>query len=261
MPPLLFDPRDLASGDQRSASLEPGSFEFHRIRSMDDPLFQKAYAALWAEFGAKHEMELHTTLDQRFQCPEFRYEMILVQRGGSFRGVRDHTAIALPGGHGAVVHLSHNLVAPEARRTGLAGWLRALPIQTARELVGADAAITLVGEMEYEGDGSIRLLAYEKAGFQKIDPARVQYYQPDFREPAAIDASGGAQPLPLQLIIRRVGREEERDIPGREVRALVEALYAIYRPQFRASDLAHPLLDLARLPTDDEIVLLLPPTA
>lgn len=264
--PLNFHPSDLAPGDAKSAALDVSAFQFDRIRGIDDPLFDIAHAELWAEFGAKNEMERRETLALRFAlAPRILYEMILVRRAGEFIGVRDHTAILSRDGARSVVHLSHNLLAPAARRTGLGGWMRAFPIQTAREcLAEKSAPITLVAEMEYD-DGSdpqrtIRLRAYEKAGFVKIDPQRVDFHQPDFRAPAEIDASGGPQPVKFQLVIRRVGHENETTIRGAEIRALVQSLYDIYGPQFRLQDMAHPLLELARLPQDAAVVPLLPPT-
>ena len=264
--PLAFHPSDLALGDAKSAGLDVSAFQFDRIRGIDDPLFAIAHAELWAEFGAKNEMERRETLALRFAlAPRILYEMILVRRAGEFIGVRDHTAIVSRDGTQAVVHLSHNLLAPAARRTGLGGWMRAFPIQTAREcLAGKNAPVTLAAEMEYD-DGSdpqraIRLRAYEKAGFVKIDPLLVDFHQPDFRAPAEIDATGGARPVKFQLVIRRVGRELETTIRGTEIRALVQSLYDIYGPQFRPQDMAHPLLDLARLPANDAVVSLLPPT-
>jgi len=264
--PLAFLRLDLAPGDLRSADLDLSAFQFDRIRAIDDPLFESGYAQLWAAFGASNEMERRETLALRFSlAPGLLYEMILVRRDGEFVAVRDHTAIRARDGAQAVVHLSHNLVAPAARRTGLAGWLRALPIQTAREsLAGRDGPITLIAEMEYD-DGrdpvrTIRLRAYEKAGFAKIDPRFVDYHQPDFRAPPEIDATGGPRPVRFQLLIRRVGREGERTITGLEIRMLVQALYDIYGPQFRPQDLAHPLLDVARLPEPEAAVALVPPT-
>ena len=264
--PLAFLPSDLAPGDQRSAALDLSGVHFDRIRTFDDPLFEPAYAQLWAAFGASNEMERRETLALRFSlAPRLLYEMILVRRDGEFVAVRDHTAIRARDGTQAVVHLSHNLVVPEARRTGLAGWLRALPVQAGREcLSGSNGPITLIAEMEYDDgqdpDRSIRLRAYEKAGFVKIDPRLVDYHQPDFRAPSEIDATGGPSPVRFQLLIRRVAREEERTITGQEIRTLVHALYDIYGPQFRSDDMAHPLLDVARLPALEAIIALVPPT-
>ena len=266
---LPISSSDLAPGDSKSAALDLTVFDIARIRSVDDPLFDLAYERLWEEFGAKHEMELRETLDQRFRlAPRLLYEMLLVRRDGEFVAVRDHTAILARGEAHAVVHLSHNLVAPATRRTGLAGWLRAFPIATARECLAGhgnplNTHLTLVAEMEYpqpdDPPRAIRLQAYERAGFRKIDPALVHYHQPDFRSPAEIDATGGPRPLPFQLIVRRVGREHERVISGAETRQLVGALYDIYSPQFRPADLAHPLLSLDRYPDERAIISLLPP--
>lgn len=267
-PPI--SPADLALGDGKSAAFDLAALDFTRLRSVHDPLFEEAYGRLWEEFGPKDELELRETLDQRFRlAPEMLYEMWIVRKDGAFLAVRDHTAIITPDGAHAVVHLSHVLVAPAARRTGLTGWLRALPIATARECLAQHGAtpgahITLIAEMEYPQPDDparmIRLQAYEKAGFRKIDPRMVRYHQPDFRAPAVIDASGGARPLPFQLIVRRVGREHERVISGAETRQVVQALYAIYGPQFRAADLAHPLLSLENYPHDTAMIPLLPPT-
>ncbi len=261
---------DLAPGDEKSAHLDLARFDLTLIRRIDDPLFDEAYHRLWQEFGAKDEMEQRDVLDRRFRLgSRFLYEMALVRAAGDFAAVRDHTAALTRDGCHAVVHLSHNLVAPTARRTGLAGWMRALPVAAARACLSANAAppgahITLLAEMEYvqpeDPARMIRLQAYERAGFRKIDPQLVHYFQPDFRPPEVIDASGGARPLPFQLLVRRVYREHERVIGGAEVRQLVETLYDIYHPQFRAADLAHPSLSLDCYPADDATISLLPPT-
>ena len=261
-PPLPLA-TDLAPGDAKSATLDLSAFEIHRIRALDDPHFEQAYAPLWAEFGWKNEMERRETLALRFAgAPAMRYELVLVKKDGVFAAVRDHTVIAAEGE--TVVHLSHNLVAPDFRRGGLAGWLRALPIAMAREFA-PDMPITLVAEMEYDDAAddarAIRLRAYEKGGFRKVDPRVVHFHQPDFRTPAEIDARGGARPLPFQLCIRRVGEEGAESITGAHLRRIVAALYRIYGPQFRPEDMAHPALDLAPYPADDAVIGMLLPTA
>jgi len=260
---MLPSAADLAPGDAKSAGLALAQFEVHRIRSHGNPWFDQAYRALWAEFGVKNEMERRETLAARFAlAPQMLYEMVLVLKNGAFAAVRDHTAI--PVDDEVVVHLSHNLVTTELRRTGLAGWMRAMPIATARAF-RPGAPITLVAEMEYD-DGkdpirSIRLRAYEKAGFVKVDPARVKYHQPDFRAPMVMDMTGGAEPVPFQLVMRRVGREGESEITGTELRRIVRAIYHMYGAQFRPQDMAHPALELSHYPSRDEVVPLLPPTA
>lgn len=255
----------LAPGDGKSAALDPALFDWTRICAREDGDFERAYAALWGEFGEAGEMESREVIAGRFAMgAAMRYELVMVSRDGALAAVRDHTAIWAEGE--VVVHLSHVLVAPEWRRSGLAGWLRAVPIVAARAVAAAhgaaDEAVTLVGEMEHD-DGSdtkraVRLAAYERAGYRKLD---VRYFQPDFRAPAEMDATGGARPLPFQLIVRRVGREGECAMPGRDVRRIVSALYAMYGAQFRPQDMAHPALSMAALPGDGEMVALLPPTA
>jgi GNAT superfamily N-acetyltransferase len=263
---IPLTPDLLAPGDQKSVALAPSSFVWTRIRSTDDPAFERAYSALWAEFGAANEMEARSVLAGRFANPEVYYEILLVEKDGAFCAVRDHTAVWSDGE--VFVHLSHVLVAPEQRRTGLAGWLRAAPIVAARELASAHgqpgASVTLVGEMEYD-DGSdpkraVRLAAYERAGYLKIDPAVVRFAQPDFRPVAVIDAEGVSRPLPFQLVVRRVGRELERAMRGASVRCAVRALYKIYGAQFRKSEMEHPMLSLENYPSDETLVALIPPT-
>ena len=169
----------------------------------------------------------------------------------------------------AVVHLSHVLVDPAWRRTGVTGWLRAWPLQTARAGLAAaglstNSPITLVAEMEHLDpqfpNRLIRLKAYEKAGFRKVDPSVVPYVQPDFRPPGDIDASGGPRPLPFSLIVRRVGREPEAEVSGAEIRELVECLYHMYGAGFREQDMAVAWQNLRDYPGDEAMVPLIVPT-
>src|ERR1700730_16013017 len=86
--------RDLAPGDVKSATLDLARFDLALIHSVNDPLFEEAYARLWEEFGPKDEMEQRDGLDRRFHLgPRFFYEMALVRAGGEFLAVRDHTAV------------------------------------------------------------------------------------------------------------------------------------------------------------------------
>jgi len=268
----MFLPQDftadlLAPGDSRAATLNTKEFEWDCIRAINDPCFQIAYDALWTEFGSKNEMEQASALAGRFKlAPAMLYEMLLVRKNGVIAGVRDHTAVWAE--NEVIVHLSHNLVLLDYRRSGLAGWLRAAPILTAMECASMNGRpnvpITLVGEMEYPDEthesASIRLHAYERAGFLKADPSVVHYYQPDFRSPQEIDASGGANPLPFQLIMRRVENEDVKSISGAQLRIIVSSLYRMYGAQFRPQDMAHPLLDVSRFPDDTAVIPLLSPT-
>lgn len=271
---------DLAPADLRSADFDWTGLRVRFIDSADDDQFEIGYAALWEEFGPLNEMESRAVLEQRlgWRCRVqhndrlMRYEMIVVtDSNGELAAVRDHTAVISPGAANdpVVIHLSHGLVMPRYRGTGLSGWMRALPIRVARECLRSahlpPRPITLVAEME-PADPDIpgrmnRLLAYEKVGFLKIDPTRVHYLQPDFRPPPDIDAAGrGPTPVPLSLVVRRVARESERTVLGAEVRSIVTALYAMYAESFRPQDMSPIWASLQTYPADDEEITLVPPT-
>lgn len=204
------------------------------VRSADDPLFPLVYGALAAEFGVGESMERAEVIARRLAWPPdfgMRYGLFLVRdAAGEIAAVRDHTAIRSEDGAACTVHLSHLLIAPAWRRTGLAGWMRALPLVTARPFA---KPVTLVAEM----DGEVAEGAYSRAGFLKADPARVRYFQPDFRPPQEIDRAGGPQPVPFKLVLRRVGQEHERELPPTALRALVGDLYRMYAQDCRPEDL------------------------
>ena len=147
--------------------------------------------------------------------------------------------------------------------------MRAWPIQAARRCIASaglpqNHPINLAGEMEPPSPAHperlSRLTAYQKAGFVKVDPQRIHYHQPDFRPPAAIDSTGGPSPLPMVLILRRVGREHEPKITGRELRCTVRALYTMYARAFRQKDMQPLFEQLDRYPADSDVIDLLPPT-
>ena len=134
-------PEHLAPGDARSLEGDWADMELHRITSPENPFFEMAFGALSAEFGDAGEMEQESVIARRMQwMPDqmingasMQYALQLVTRRGVFVAVRDHTVIILESEPGAVVHLSHNLVAPEWRRSGIAGWMRALTVATAMD--------------------------------------------------------------------------------------------------------------------------------
>lgn len=271
-----MNPDDLAPGDAKSAAVDWTSFDLHRIRSTDEAHFRQAFEILWDEFGEPDEMEQRDVIAARLarNCTQavggffLQYELCLVTKDGEWVGVRDHTAICSENPARAVVHMSHNLVRKEFRRSGIAGWLRALPVNLARrtlESVGLEKSgpVTLVGEMEPADDSiparTIRLTAYGKAGYKKVDPSVVPYLQPDFRPADEIDESGGPQPIPLQLLVRRVGHESESSISGAEVRCIVESLYAMYGAEFRADVMESVTATLKNYPADDAGIALLDP--
>jgi GNAT superfamily N-acetyltransferase len=276
--PVRLIADDLAPGDGRGLEVDWGALRVERVRSPEHPLFARLYDRLWAEFGHRGEMEKREVIAQRLGWQPrrpinhhaLRYEMLAVLRGDEIVGLRDHTAIVPAPPHRAshpgqvIVHLSHVIVEPPMRGGGLSAWLRAFPLQTARECVAeagetAIDRITLVAEMEHP-DGvtpmvMARLRSYDRAGFLKLDPDSVRYMQPDFRPPAEIDASS-VQPVPLALVMRRVGREAEPTLPGAEVRAIVEALYTMFGVHMRADHMAPLWALLDHLPGPGETVLL-----
>jgi len=269
---------DLAPGDGRSIGPDWSKLSLHRIHSLNHPLFPLAYRKLCEEFGPKDEIEAPSVLQARMRWKPsclidgcaFKYRMFLVRRKREFVAVRDHTAIVRPESGACLVHLSHALVGPKWRRSGISGWLRALPVRTARTCIAAaklpaDTPITLAGEMEPQSlsDPSriIRLKAYEKAGYKKIDLTAFPYFQPDFRDPKTIDATGGPSPVPFSLIIRRIGREAEDHISSAEARWIVETLYKMYAVEFRPQDMQPMFERLDLFPKRAKRVNLVPPTS
>lgn len=271
-------------------SSDGGSLAVRRIGAADDPRFAAAYAMLWGEFGEKGEVETADVLAERLAWRAahadrgagfaLHYELLTVEESGRLLAVCDHSVIVAcedPPGRQArevVVHASHSYVEPVARGRGLTHTLLEERIATARQFYaavrGADGPaprITLVAEVEIPGsrwrEQVARLAWFEKLGYRRVEPSAIDYAQPDFRSPAAIDASGGPAPLPLWLVIRRVGSEAETAIPRPLLRQYVASLYHMYGRSFRAGDMA-PLwaivdrLDAAPGDPESSVRLLLP---
>jgi GNAT superfamily N-acetyltransferase len=243
-------PDDLAPGDRGVASQDWSDVRVQRVAGADDPGFALGYQQLWAEFGARGEMERRAVIAERLAWDPARpvgrarlaYELLLLWRGAELAALRDHTAVVRIDASGAplpgplVVHLSHALIEPAHRGSGLAAWLRALPLAAARRCAAAarctpGTPIVLVAEMEpltpEHPERRPRLRSYERAGFLKVDPAAARYAQPDFRPPELL-AGATPTPVPLELVLRRVGRERERALPAAELAAIVESIYAVY---------------------------------
>jgi GNAT superfamily N-acetyltransferase len=272
---------DLAPGDREAAARDWTQLRVRRIRDVTDPDFAVAYDRLFTEFGPRGEMETRSVIRDRLAWDPARpvgraalaYELLVLRSGGEIAALRDHTAVMRLDASGAspaplVVHLSHAFVEPARRGQGLAAWLRALPLQTARRCAAAagsvKAPIILVAEMEAPDpsrpERMPRLRSYERAGFQKVDPAAAPYAQPDFRN---VEAAAGAlrPPIPLALVLRRVGRENEPAMPAAELAAVVDAIYAVYSVHMPAAAL-DPLRAAARdWMARHPSFRLLPPTA
>jgi hypothetical protein len=275
---LVIDPADLSPGDARSAGFDFSPFTLHLISRHDDPVFEPAYQRLWDEFASHDSMEQRGVIISRLKWDPaqpidrwcFLYRMIAICHAGKPIAVRDCTAMLHRQQPDEVfVHLSHALVDVDFRGGGLAAWLRAFPVQIARRChrsagYSGTARVTLLAEMEHHAPGDEmsrkRLTSYGRANFQKIDPAVVDYYQPDFRPPTVIDRAGGPSPLPYMLVARRVGRENDSTILGAEVRHMVNALYSMYSVHFRPQDMAAAWRTLDHYPDDDAVIRLLSPT-
>jgi len=273
-------PTDLAPGDANVAAGDWSAVSVSSVRSPADLDFAPAFERLWSEFGVRGEMERREVIAARLAWDPARpvegaallYELLVLRRGDQVVAMRDHTAVARRPERGAsppvVVHLSHALVEPSNRGSGLAGWLRALPLETARRCAlaagCAGSPIVLVAEMEHPDPADparmIRLRSYERAGFRKIDPAAAPYRQPDFRPPEAL-AGTTPVPVPLSLVVRRVGAESEDAMPAAEVVAVVQAIYAVYRVHVAPSALEPVRAAAAEWTARDASFRLVPPTA
>lgn len=251
--PAFIKPGDLAPGDLVPHKDLPEDIELCRIESSDDPLFEAAYQLLEEEFGVANEIEVRDVLIDRLSWRAdqtdldgfaMRYELLVLKVAGEIAAVRDHSAIVSKGE--VTVHLSHVLVVPAFRRSGLATVLRTLPVDFARrtavEVGLPDAPVTLFCEMDPLDHSipanKIRRISYEKAGFLTI-PAWHGYLQPDFRAVALIDADPvGPEPVPLDLLFRRVNREKEIELSGKESMDHIERIYQMYGRSFQAKHMA-----------------------
>lgn len=271
---------DLAPGDRVIAPRDWSDLAVRQVPHAGDPDFALAYQELWNEFGPHGGMERRSVIEERLAWDPGRpaagaallYELLVLRRAGELAALRDHSAVVRLDESGrplapVVVHLSHALVLPTQRGSGLAAWLRALPLAAARRCAAAagvapNTPIVLVAEMEPRDPdqpaGMVRLRSYERAGFQLVDPLAAPYAQPDFREHRAGETP---RPLPFGLVLRRVGLEHETSMPAAELAAVVESIYAVYGRHTRAAVL-DPLRTAAAAWTGrTQTFRLLPPTA
>jgi hypothetical protein len=253
---------DLAPGDLNARDFDWSPYQVTRINSSEDPLFESVYSKLWEEFAPKGEIEEKSVIQKRLNWDlsplrtegplsteySLKYEIIAVTQNDRFVAARDHSVIIRRGtSPQTVVHLSHALIDPKHRGLGMAGWLRTWPVDTAKRCLQelgylANTPITLVAEMEphlpqSQVDSGARFKSYRKAGFHMVFPAKVNYLQPDFSSPAEIDLHGGPRPLPLRLVLRRIGLEGQTVLPASEIKELVTSLYFMYENSFRSQDM------------------------
>lgn len=267
-----FQPGDIPV----SEGLEKVAMAVHRFRLSEVKElaeFATAYGVLDRQFGPAGEIEREETLRTwltagwrtgQGQTIEAHYHMIVARDAdGQIAGVRDCFVTRDPARSRVVVLLSHSLVLPEWRRTGLAALLRAAPIAIARE-AAPNAEIVLFAEMEmvhaHDRATVVRYVAYGRAGFRVLPPTILPYAQPDFRDLASLD--GEPVPLPFVSVLRQVGREEQTSIARATVTALLDHVQAIHAVHAHGPQLgmirAHALRPLTR-DLRDPLPLLRPP--
>jgi hypothetical protein len=238
---------------------ETRKYSMWNIEHPDDPEFKTAYQMLWEAFGPQGEMEREDAirgflLDDAYEPTLtgsfIRYFLIIAKDAeGRVRGVRDGSVLINPGYAPdlCLVYLSHIYMMPEARGTVLSYALRISPVDIAMQylfdlakmgkvqLPKPDAPgkyfgmrMDLAAEMEYFDPADRiswqRILFYGRGGFDAINPRHFPYRQPDFREPSEILRTGN-HPVPLMLLLRRLGRERQATLPLDEARAVIRLLY------------------------------------
>jgi GNAT superfamily N-acetyltransferase len=239
-----------------------------RVTAANGPDFQEAYKALDAEFGARGELERREVLEAWLARPPggvtlpgglvHDYHLLVARAGsggmgGALVGARDCHTIVDPAARVGVVYLAHVWVAPAARRQGLGARFRAEALAYGARAIApfargpARLELLAVAEMERfvatEEATRTRLVAYGRDGFAAVDPARLSYAQPDFRDLEALGVDVAPRPVPLLLIVKRWNdppgaRVPEISLPGALAGAAVRHLYAVFATHVRADHVA-----------------------
>lgn len=246
--PLGFGPGDIAPGEP-AAKVEAALARFRCVDATTDAEFDLGYRLLDAQFGPLNELERREVLERWFRAGSLsgptdpvraHYHMLLVyDQDGRVAAVRDGFSAVDAVVPRVVELMSHSLVLPEWRRTGVAALLRAAPVVYAKRHAPEGAEISVVAEMELldpaEPDTMVRLVAYGRAGFRVVPPPLLPYAQPDFRD---VDALGVEPvPLPFMLVVRQVGEEGLDTIAPARALALVDHIAAVHRPSVRPDQL------------------------
>ncbi len=274
---MILAPGDLAPGE-RPGKAAAALARFRVAEATTEAEFDAGYDLLDAAFGADGEIEQRETLRAWFHGSltpadlpvRTRYHLVFVREpDGTLAGVRDCFVTWNPDTHRIVVLLSHSLVLPEWRRSGVGALLRTIPTTLARlraeaEDPGVPWEITLTAEMEMASPGDrstmVRFMAYGSAGFRALPPAALPYAQPDFRD---LDTLGVPPcPLPFLAVVLPVGEGQPTTLPKARVAALVDHLQAIHAGHCKREHLeeirAHALGALTRYPSAQIPLLELP---
>jgi 4-aminobutyrate aminotransferase/(S)-3-amino-2-methylpropionate transaminase len=249
--PWPFLDGDVAPGES-AAKVKDALARFRLVDVRDDDAFTLGYDVLERQFGPVDEIERREVLlawqqgvydDARARL-RARYHMNLVYDGDTLAAARDHFSVVDTESGAVVAFMSHSLVLPPFRRSGLAALVRALPAAHARldaASLGVDVTETsLLSEMEmfeaHRAETLVRLTAYGRGGFKIVPPWHVPYAQPDFRDIAGLSLS--ARPVPMMLLVRQVREEERTTIEPARARRLVDALAAVHRATVDAEQIA-----------------------
>ncbi|WP_437914245.1 hypothetical protein WME73_50105 [Sorangium sp. So ce302] len=268
---MIVDPRDVCPGEGPE-KVARALAQFSVDEAQDGAAFDEGYRALDAVFGPKGELErrevlwawltgAHTDAGAPITAT---YHLLLARSvdDGRLAGVRDCYVTLDRAARRCVALLSHALVLPAFRRTGLAALLRAAPVALARRAIddagllggkgagGDGAEVMLAAEMEAvdpdDRDTVVRLIAYGRAGFAIVPPDVLPYAQPDFRDIAALGVT--PVPLPLLAVVRQVGEEERDEIPRARAESFLRHYQAVHAREVSQGELA-PIREnaLARL--------------
>jgi hypothetical protein len=218
---MLLDLADVPALDREKAESALTRLRLQHVTDAEGAAFDAVYRLLDAFFGPRGEMEERSAIAHFVRQPvipfgpgmEGVYHLVAAWDGEELVGARDcYVDIDQENGV-CVVALSHSLVVPSWRRTGLAAVLRALPATIARrvvaERVGRPLPTIVCAEMEAVDpaipESVVRLVAYGRSGFRVLDPARFRYSQPEFRTLDAAEHTG----IPLLGVVRPVGMESD----------------------------------------------------
>ena len=215
--PLHLDPDD-AAPEERGARMDEAMRRFTiRQITAPDTEFNAAYDVLHEEFGARGEIEERSLLaHEMLHAPDesngsISYELLTFYDGDTLAGVRDVFTCVLPDRSGVLVLLSHSLILPPWRRSGLGGLIRAAPVRIARQQgMAADipggGRVVLMAEMDpidpVVEATVVRYLAYCRSGFFVIPSEEILYFQPDFSDWKREGRSRHG--LPMTMVLRVV---------------------------------------------------------
>lgn len=206
--------------------------------------FDASYAALWEEFGERGELEKREVLLRELEGrprPDgllFRYHLLNFYDGELLAAVRDVFSVCWPDRKFCYVLLSHSLVLPPWRRSGLAALVRAAPAAAGRRVVQEaglneeETEIILMAEMDPVNPAVdatvVRLLAYGTNGYRIVPPQWFPYIQPDFS--GWVQAGRDPKPVPLLVVFRRLGKEHLETLPRQLAHWMLDAIDEVHRP-------------------------------